>query len=47
MKLPINWIKDENGNVTGYHRHTEQDVIAAKETLLLEMYEELQVLKNK
>ena len=46
MHLPINWIKDENGQVTGYQKYSEADIIAAKEAKLLAMYEELKALKG-
>lgn len=46
MNLPLKWIKDENGKIVGYHKYTVAEIIAEKEAKLLEMYEELQQLKN-
>ena len=46
MSLPIKWTYNAEGQVTGYERYTEANIIAAKEAELLAMYTELKALKG-
>ena len=45
--MELKFIKDENGNVIGYEKPTTQDIITQKEAQLVQIYDEIQKLKEK